>query len=400
MISPLASVSRETYVYIVVDIFCFGTIVEFRSMNGAISPTLILGSPQMHLYPPPPPRLPGLMKKFSPNRGAGFTLIELLVVIAIIAVLIALLLPAVQQAREAARRSQCKNNLKQIGLALHNYHDAYQMFPPAQGLTVVQVSSVPPGGDNGNHYRSRSIFVAMLPYLDQAPLYNQFDQSVRVDYGNNATLRNTKLSALLCPSDMEYSGTPPGCNYGGSAGASPYWPTGNSGTKGLFRRLASVRIADAIDGTSNTIAVVESVVGDATDGTFNKTVDIAKGVTSGWPGDNGPWTQAQVNAYGSNCETTGATAHYSILGSYWAQGLTGMTIFNTLSPPNWQYPDCNYTTGGVMDGKGVYGARSRHTGGVQVLMGDGSVRFVSDNVNLATWQAVGGAADGVVVGEF
>jgi len=338
-------------------------------------------------------------RKFLPRASrSGFTLIELLVVIAIIAVLIALLLPAVQQAREAARRSQCKNNLKQLGLALHNYHDVFQMFPPAQGLT--QTVDQTNGGDNGNHYRSRSIFVAMLPYLDQSPLYNQFDQNVRVDYGRNAPLRYIPLAALRCPSDVDYVGTPPGCNYGGSAGAHPYWPTANSGTKGLFRRLQSVRIADVTDGTSNTIAMMESVVGDATDSTYNKMTDIAKGVTSNWPGDAGGWTQIQVNAYGMSCDTAAATSHYSIQGAYWAQGLTGMTISNTLTPPNWKYPNCNFTTGGVMDGKGVYGARSRHTGGVQILMGDGSVRFASENVNLATWQSAGGASDGNVLGEF
>ncbi len=347
----------------------------------------------------------------SPGVRRGFTLIELLVVIAIIAVLIALLLPAVQQAREAARRSQCKNNLKQIGLALHNYHDVYGRFPLAQGPTV---TTIPGGEDNVNQYRSRSALLAMLPYLDQAALYNQFNQNYRVDFTdaakncNNGVLRSTPLAVFKCPSDLQYSGAP-GCNYGGSAGAHPFWPTGNSDAKGLFRRGAgggnaatSITIAEVQDGTSNTIAFMELVVGDNSNSSFNKFTDMAAGVSSNWPNDTGWWTEAQVQTYGAGCETAAAVSstQYSNAGAHWAQGLTGMTILNTLAPPNWKYPSCNFTTGSVADGKGVYAARSRHTGGVQILMTDGAVRFASENINLSTWQALGATADGRVIGEF
>ncbi|MCB1129315.1 MAG: DUF1559 domain-containing protein, partial [Verrucomicrobiae bacterium] len=121
----------------------------------------------------------------------GFTLIELLVVIAIIAILIALLLPAVQQAREAARRTECKNKLKQLGLALHNYHDTFRAFPAA----FYRGTTTSPGWGWGT---------MILPYIDQAPLYNQWVMTVSYDNGQNQTARRTKLAAYKCPSDLAY----------------------------------------------------------------------------------------------------------------------------------------------------------------------------------------------------
>jgi prepilin-type N-terminal cleavage/methylation domain-containing protein/prepilin-type processing-associated H-X9-DG protein len=337
----------------------------------------------------------------------GFTLIELLVVIAIIAILIALLLPAVQQAREAARRSQCKNNLKQMGLALHNYYDVYGMFPPSRGITTSGVSSN--GGDNGNYYKSRSVHLALLPYLDQGPLYQKFNQDWTFDYSTNLTNSRTKLAVFRCPSDMPYLATAatmatgsfrdaPGNNYGVNAGPNTFW-TSTVPSHGMFNKNRVVTFGDIQDGSSNTIAVLESIVSDGNDSVFNTLTDIVKGGTTNWPGDTF-WTQAQINAYGPSCLTQGASAHYSIGRGHWANGLTGITIFNTLVTPNWEYPDCDVFTGGVTDGRGTYGARSRHTGGAHALMGDGAVRFMSDSVDLNSWQALGGIGDGKVIGEY
>ena len=201
-------------------------------------------------------------------RTKGFTLIELLVVIAIIAVLIALLLPAVQQAREAARRSQCKNNLKQLALALHNYHDSFKLFPPGSfaGVYAQYVS----GGLDG----SRKCWMQMiLPYIDQAPMYNQL-----TPYFNNGTdmlsvpqsIIATKIAVLQCPSDPaagKISSTSQGFigNYVLCSG--PHDPTTsvNGSTVGLklngmFYGISSTKIGDVTDGTSNTVMGGELIV--------------------------------------------------------------------------------------------------------------------------------------------
>ena len=170
----------------------------------------------------------------QPSSRRGFTLIELLVVIAIIAVLIALLLPAVQQAREAARRSQCKSNLKQIGLALHNYHDSSKQFPKTSYTVRDQIS--PNNQTNpaeSYHWEGRSAQTVILPYLDQGPLYKKINQSAWWDSAlpssatypvNNQTLRRTKIATFLCPSDTEFGSADRGnCNYWISTGPNRGW---------------------------------------------------------------------------------------------------------------------------------------------------------------------------------
>jgi prepilin-type N-terminal cleavage/methylation domain-containing protein len=343
----------------------------------------------------------------------GFTLIELLVVIAIIAILIALLLPAVQQAREAARRSQCKNNLKQLGLAMHNYYDVYGMFPLSQGKT--QAGAPAANGDNvTGYYKSRSAHMAMLPYLDQAALYNELDQDASWDYNpssatrpTNYALARTRIAAFLCPSDLIYTGTNagtysnmPGSSYGVSAGPNTFYSVGLADQTGMFNFQRNVTFADVLDGSSNTIAAFETTVGDGDNSSYDARRDIVKGASGSWPGISF-WTQAQLNSYGPACQSAGSAANsYSFRGATWANGLMGVTILNTLVPPNWQYPDCDQSTGGVTDGPGTYGARSRHVGGVQGLLADGSVRFISENLDLNTWQSLGCISDGRTLSEF
>ena len=303
---------------------------------------------------------------FSTHRSKrglrGFTLIELLVVIAIIAILIALLLPAVQQAREAARRTQCKNNLKQLGLAMHNYHDVYGMFPIGHAYR---------GCFDGNCDSNRggpawSWGTALLPYLDQAPLFNSFwfEQQAAWDQAGpqqtidstNVLLCQTVLPFNSCPSDASkptnrndgaipnsatssYQGNT--SSYNGYAGN----PNANNITtrrNGIFRRINGgppTRIRDITDGTSNTIAIAETRWDMQRNG-LNR---------SRWFGsqDNNGLTGAQ-----------GATNALCVQGE-WAM--------------NWKQIDGNpqpHRTAG-----------SRHEGGAQFLFCDGTVRFISENIN-------------------
>ena len=219
------------------------------------------------------------MSRSQRSRAAGFTLIELLVVIAIIAILIALLLPAVQQAREAARRTQCKNHLKQLGLALHNYHDTFLVFPPAQIRGYNGTNEV------GNAF---SWGAMILPYMDQAPLYNQFNFSVPMFEGVNKTviLGLSSIPNTICPSDANrtktrnvhgttntnYMASMPNTSYFGSTGALNSWSdNANVDLAGGFFTIdpsPPTGIARISDGTSNTIAIGEKAARMWTGGAF------------------------------------------------------------------------------------------------------------------------------------
>jgi len=321
----------------------------------------------------------------------GFTLIELLVVIAIIAILIALLLPAVQQAREAARRTQCKNNMKHIGLALHNYHDTHSIFP---------FSTASDGYSSGNSaplIKNHRGWSMLLPYFEQAPLYNQFDFNVAagerttgtgVLQGSpnviNRTLVSKKLDFLLCPSD---NGNPiytaADSTYGISAAAagagfygakttydfsvqSAAWTTAwvNQGVtaRRLFGKDSNSKLRDMKDGTSNTVAIVET------------TLEVYDGQTP-------KWGYASHVGMGIDLASTNSRKINDWLCCGWS------------SPP-WQQSN----TPGRLGEWGTAG--STHTGGCHILMGDGAVRFVSENIDNTTRTSLAAIADGAVVGEF
>ncbi|MFI4852243.1 MAG: DUF1559 domain-containing protein [Gimesia chilikensis] len=332
------------------------------------------------------------MKRLAWRRG--FTLIELLVVIAIIAILIALLLPAVQQAREAARRSTCKNNLKQLGLAMHNYHDAHGMFP----LANVPTQHGSCGG--GCTWRGMSAHALMLPYMDQAAIYNKIDWNLRYDMSPNTTVQNTRIPAFLCPSDLKWAGGDPGNNYCVSAGPSKWWRVGVAHQVGVFNFSKPTRISDILDGTSNTIAAGERTVGDNNSGKFDLHTDLvrAQAFTSGFA-DSYP-TKAALDAYGTQA-LTGTSNTHSHVNREWMNGIGGQTVFNTLNPPNSPNPDAHPCSGcGWYDSAGVWSARSRHTGGAHVLLADGSVRFASNNIDINVWQHLGSAIGGETIGEW
>jgi prepilin-type N-terminal cleavage/methylation domain-containing protein/prepilin-type processing-associated H-X9-DG protein len=295
------------------------------------------------------------------RRRRGFTLIELLVVIAIIAVLIALLLPAVQQAREAARRSQCINNLKQLGLALHNYHDTHNVFPP--GWIGVQSGGPDMEGPSGFAWG-----VHILPYVDQGPLYNRINFNVSLLDSSNAIALQTVLPVFRCPSDpspdkwqiaeeanpSNILATLPTANYVGGFGtegaediciAAPF-PAAQCVGDGMFWHNSKVRMADVSDGTSNTIFLGEH--------RSDKTLD---------------WHSTWVGLVPGGEE---ATARFLAVSDH------------TPNHPALHIDDFS----------------SWHTGGVHLLFGDGRVRFLTQSVDFGVFRAITTRAGGETTGEF
>ena len=325
----------------------------------------------------------------------GFTLIELLVVIAIIAILIALLLPAVQQAREAARRTQCRNHLKQIGLALHNYHDTHDTFPYGWQQELYA----------GQTKRRDCWFQRILPFVDQAPLYNTYEGYPAVNaYEGEYIHRITntqiigKIPAMSCPSDPNAPGVGGNggalafqSNYAVCAGVGPLSamtidvPTRTISTTnrdmiavpgtGLFFMNSRLGIRTCTDGSSNTLLVSEGV--------------IRNNAVGAWGELGGHWGGAPHGSYGFSVaeapNTTVADRVYSCKATVYvaAQGAA----------------PCENGNAGGLAGRWNF-ARSFHTGGVQVTMADGAVKFVSNNIDRQTWMKLGVFNDGLTVGDF
>ena len=325
---------------------------------------------------------------FCTRCRRGFTLIELLVVIAIIAVLIALLLPAVQQAREAARRSQCQNNLKQLGIALHNYHGTHAQFPINSGLGVAGQMAY-----NGGPHRKGTAFVQLLPFIEQMAFFEQLDfaaGSVVDQITASDQLRTMVIPGLICPSDdtpgvwpstdravKSYAvnvgaqaatsnggscTTYPGNTFGTGADAHSGYPNPMN-ISGVFagRAAWAARIRDIKDGTSNTFAMGEI---------RPKCSDHA--ATLGW-----------YNSHAGIYSTATPLNFPTCVGE--SPGHDGSSGLDCNAWNNWA------TSGGY---------KSSHTGGVQFLLCDGSVRFISENLDYRTLQRLGDRRDGEVVGEF
>ncbi len=371
----------------------------------------------------------------------GFTLIELLVVIAIIAVLIALLLPAVQAAREAARRTQCVNNLKQIGLGIANYSSSNGSFPMG-GIPISNSGVVPPSGDLTS-WGGWSGMATMLPFLEQTPLYNSINFSVPclhsagVGAEGNSTVVFTKINAFLCPSSPPYSGMTnpvpggaiapsPGNNYFASCGSSMCAHAGG-GRFGLYSDPSaapngpfqhggtSFSERDITDGTSNTIAFGEFRSGDANPNklTLPQDIIVASSEPSGASArsNTGYLTSMPVgglilNNWLTQCASLAPASangsgktQYSFVGEMWAEGLLGRAMGNVLVAPNSQYPYCVYSFGGgdTDDDYGNVGLSSFHPGGANVAFCDGSVHFLKNTTNqLTVWQ-LGSRAQGEVI---
>jgi prepilin-type N-terminal cleavage/methylation domain-containing protein len=328
-----------------------------------------------------------------PDRG--FTLIETLVAIGIIGVLVALMLPAVQAAREAARRAQCANNLHQIGLALHAYEAANRTFP-------ITYSYVYDKANTRFSYRNMtSIHARLLPYLEQRTVYDAINFEISTTAPEimqiplneveialntvNATASMTGISTFLCPSDGG-GFTEHGNNYRGNVGVGPNsvmaaeFPDSDNG---LFHQLYMPDAVRAPDGLSHTVAFSERLRGE---------------------GDS-PERSVYHNLYFAptadniiqSCRISArpGTETYAFAGKWWFYTGREQTLYIHAQPPNGIVPDC--VDGGVRPALGMVSARSDHTGGVNVLMGDASLRFVTESIDTSVWRAFGTRNGGELV---
>ena len=336
----------------------------------------------------------------------AFTLIELLVVIGLISVLIALLLPAVQAAREAARRAQCANNLKQIGLALHAYHDVNNCFPVC--LTNDMTDRQYPDGSRVIYWGLYSPHVRLLPQLELNALYDAVNFEVgtvppisfgwgRLKPGEerinaaNATVHGSRVDLFACPSDSGTFEESPS-NYRGNDGVGPWMLTlaeyPDSGN-GFFQELATSRIAMMPDGLSHTVAFSERVRGSGSEDLLDPTLDF-------W---NAPGIMLTADHAVQGCGIMGQLGYnyngYTHSGRWWFWVGREWTLYTHAQAPNGAVPDCIW--GASRPAWGMSTARSWHPGGVNALMGDGSVRFAADTTETAVWRALGTRNGGEIV---
>jgi prepilin-type N-terminal cleavage/methylation domain-containing protein/prepilin-type processing-associated H-X9-DG protein len=342
------------------------------------------------------------------TKRKGFTLIELLVVIAIIAILIGLLLPAVQKVREAAARMKCQNNLKQLGLAMHNFESARGHLPGiGNETTTVGVPT------------AFSMHAHILPYVEQENLRNLVRLDIPLTIGvmgqqvinpPQAAAAATVVKMFLCPSDSQPptytltnsigSWTSAGTNYVGNGGTATgtFYDNGYP-TDGLFWYASRVRLLEITDGTSNTLLMSECLRGTGTDSPNSGTLirqSVSLNDTVYLPVSGGAGLRtggSTVTAKPAACNTLPPFRWNGNRGSSWIWGRTWNVSFDTYELPNSPMLDCQAW------GRGWFSARSAHTGGVNVCLADGSVRFIRDSINLAVWRAYATRAGGEVIND-
>ena len=303
------------------------------------------------------------------TKRRGFTLIELLVVIAIIAILIALLVPAVQKVREAAARMHCQNNLHQLGIAMHNYEGVRKAFPPGRNA-YPKVVSAP---------------ARLLAYVEQTALQNIVNYDGTMADPQNVTASQTKVSLFICPSDPANGQIPgstdwginyvacngTGANFDALGNPTSYLkiPDGN----GIFAQ-SPVRPAHITDGLSNTAAFCESTLGNGQPVGAGSPPGDSKRYVLEVAGGNDPTP--------ADCDGMKGTWAAN-RGGQWINGHFGNTLYNHFYTPNRESWDC----GNGSHNKGLVSARSYHTGGVNLLLADGALRFVSNSVSITPWRA-------------
>lgn len=306
------------------------------------------------------------MKTTRTNRRPGFTLVELLVVIAIIGILMGLLLPAVQMAREAARRTTCGNRLKQIGLANLNFHSARQILPEGQTST------------NGGY----SALSRILPYMEKQNLYDRIDYNYPVDDPINEFARLQHVPDFVCPSDLDnpLPETGGAVNYYGNKGTSVVWGTNNGPNatlpppNGVYFKGKAVRLAEILDGTSNTAMYSERLLADGSNGMVSEVEDVFF-----HPGS--PTTPDEAVSMCMALDTSNLANQFPLfMGSPW---MKGQHTYQHISLPNER--SCGYFT----INRATMPPSSHHPGGVSLLRCDGSVGFVADEVSLDAWRALG-----------
>lgn len=321
----------------------------------------------------------------SRSSRAGFTVVELLVVLGIVGILLSLTVPAVQNAREQARRIQCRSNLRQFGLAIAQYESTYTRLPPAYP-EFIDLTSTPSRIYRSNH----SVHVRLLPHIGEASLYQSLDflGGAELSSGEppesrrNPRMLGHAIGVFICASD--HGSGAMGTNYRACMGTTPGLheergdPPNASALAGGFT-LFGRRMSEFTDGTSQTVLMSERVQGDRDKKAYDASRDTA--IVSGLP-----VLLPHETALGCRLVTATATPHYSFSGTTWLYSGYEQTWYNHVLAPNSSTPDCTSYLQSTGLGAGAHSARSPHTGGVHVLLVDGSVRFVSDNIDLASWR--------------
>jgi len=323
------------------------------------------------------------MEKHQMRRHCGFTLVELLVVIAIIGILVSLLLPAIQAARAAARRTQCKNNVKQLGLALHNYHDTHKSLPPGHLET----------GTTGRTFRHHFSWMAyILPYMEQEHVHDRIDFNLGYSAPENREAASTSISTFICPSDPVVR--IPSRPYWGITN---YWaPTNYLGNQGIdcqcrFERCSGIfghstftRLSQITDGTSETIAIGETLKGDLDVSSLEDNYIYAR-------------RGGGVGANAQDVDTCqGLAPNASDRATKWLGGHPQHNLLNTSRGPNDLRFDCKAPHNGCSN----FSARSAHVGGVHVGMADASVQFISNSVDVTVFRALGTRRGNEAVGQY